>query len=123
VLSGFPDETRARRLFGLELRSLAKRRLLSAAVPRSALARLLRASLRHRGGDRDLLPTAEARGGRELGQVESAGVSVRDQGQPLHQTPEAAARRRHRRPQLLRTARAVGALAEAGAGVVSAAGD
>ena len=49
------------RLLGLELRALAERRLLSAAPARVDVARALRAVLRHRRGQRDVLSTPAAR--------------------------------------------------------------
>src|SRR3712207_1828005 len=76
------------RLLGLELPQLA-RALLSARPAGAALARALRRALRHRRGERDLLPAAVARGGRELGPAVAGRVRVRGQGQPLPDAHEA----------------------------------
>src|SRR6185503_19524625 len=106
----------------MELRALAQRRLLPAALPATALARLLRTQLRHGRGERDLLPAAEARGGRELGRDEPVGLSLCRQDEPLHHASQAAARPRRRRPTLLRPDRAACPVAEARTGTLAAPG-
>ena len=63
------------RLLGLELPALAQRRLLPAAAAAAALARALRAALRHGRGELDLLPAAARDRGRELGRARARRTS------------------------------------------------
>ena len=72
------------RLLGLELRALARRRLLPAAAAAAALARVLRAALRHGRDQRDLLPpAARDRRSCELGARVAAGIRLRGEDEPL----------------------------------------
>ena len=112
-----------RRLLRLELRALAERRVLSAAASRVEVARALRAVLRHRRGERDVLPPAEALVGRALGGAVAAGVRLRDQGVALPDAHQAAERPRPRARALLRVHRAAARLAEARADPLAAAAE
>ena len=94
------------RLLGLELLPLAQWRLLPAALPGPALARVLRAPLRHGRGERDLLPAADREGGAGLGRADTRRFRVRRQGEPLPDARQAAHRPRAGRRALLRPHRA-----------------
>ena len=66
-----------------------------AALPggpgQATLARALRAGLRHRRGELDLLPAPLARGRRALGRADAARLRVRGQGEPLPDPRQAPA--------------------------------
>ena len=98
---------------GLELRPLAPRRLLPEAPARAALARVLRAALRHRRGQRDLLPPAARVAVARWVEQTPPRLPVRGQGEPLPHAREAAARPAPRHRALLRADRAARPLAEA----------
>ena len=61
-------------------------------LPAAALARVLRALLRHRRGQRDLLPAPAPTAVARLGRADAAGLRVRGQDEPLPHAREAAAR-------------------------------
>ena len=109
------------RLLGLELRALAERRLLSAEAAAAALARLLRAPLRHGRDQRDLLPPAARDRSRELGARVPAGVRFRGEDEPLRDAHQAPARPAAEHRALLRADPAAGRVAEARARAMAAA--
>src|ERR1043166_3802236 len=101
------------RLQRLELRPLAERRVLSAAPRCVEVARALRAVLRHSGGERDVLPAAQAQLRRALGRTDAAGILVRGEGVAVPDAHQAAERPRAGARPLLRVHRAAPRLAEA----------
>src|SRR3954466_12099563 len=115
-----PDKDR---LLGLELRPLAERRLLSATMRRSQLARLLRAALRHRRGEHDVLPPAEGADRAALGARDAARVRLRGQGQPVRDAHQAAARRARAPPEAARADQPAPALTQARPAPLAAAAD
>ena len=85
-------EADSHRLLGLELPALAQRRLLPAAPAASPLARLLRAPLRHRRGQLDLLPSTPRERRGELGERDASRLPLRREDEPLRDAHQAAAR-------------------------------
>src|SRR5262249_45929168 len=122
-MSCAPREPGSHRLLRVELRPLAERRLLSVALPAAPLARLLRTPLRDGRGERDLLPAAEARGGRQLGRDDPSALSLRREDEPVRHPCPPLAGGRGRRAEVLRANRAARALAEARSGALAAAGE
>src|SRR5205823_6238570 len=111
----------AHRLLGLELRELEGRVLRGQAG--AALARALRASLRHRRGEQHLLPAAQAAVRRELGRAEPARVPLLCQGVALPHAHQASQRPRPGSRPLLRLHRTHARHAEDGADPLAAAAD
>ena len=92
---------------GWNYAQLARRRLLPAALSAAALARVLRAAVRHGRGERDLLPAAD-REALSQGWVDADArrLPLRGQGEPLPDAHQAADRARPRARALLRADRA-----------------
>ena len=111
------------RLLRLELRELAPRRLLPGALSCPALARVLRAAVRHGRGERDLLPAADREGCAGLGRPDARRLPLHRQGEPLPDAHQAPDRARPRARALLRADRAARTVAEARAGALAAPAD
>src|SRR5918996_4827226 len=109
------------RLLRLGLRALA-RPLLSRGTAGVAMARSLRAVVRHGRGQRELLPPAHTEVGRALGRGDSAGVRLLGEGEPVPDAREAAARGRQGSRAALRADRASARCREARADPVAAPG-
>src|SRR5439155_24686390 len=111
----------AHRLLGLELRELEGRVLRGEAG--AALARALRAPLRHRRGEQHLLPAAQAAGRGELGRTDAARLPLRRQGLAVPHARQASQRPRARPGSFLRVHRAAARYAEDGPDPLAAAAE
>src|SRR4051812_40745327 len=104
----------------MELRLLAGV-LLSAPHADVALVRALRAGLRHRRGELDLLPARQAGRGRPLGRPDAAGLRLRGEALAVSDANEAPDGQGARRAAALRAPAAADRLRQARAGAVAAA--